>query len=111
MRAEIARLQAEGVTSEELQRSQDSIVNQSLFRFTSLAAITSRAARIKWLDLEPGYYETFLDRVQDITQAEVQAIAQSQLRPDDLIIMVVGDAAKFDRPLSELGEVIEIVLE
>ena len=76
-----------------------------------LGAITSRAARIKWLGLEPGYYETYLDRVQSITQADVQAIAQSQLRPDDLIIMVVGDAAKFDRPLSELGEVIEITLE
>jgi zinc protease len=101
MRSEMSRLQAEGVSPEELSRSQESIVNSSLFRFTSLAAITSRAARIKW----------FLDRVQRITQDEVQTIAQSQLRPDELIIMVVGDAAKFDRPLSELGEVVEIELE
>jgi predicted Zn-dependent peptidase len=111
MRSEIRRLQAEGVTAEELKRSQDSILNSSLFRFTSLAAVTARTARVKLLGLEPGYYETFLQDVQAITQDEVQAIAQSQLRPDDLIIMVVGDAAKFDRPLSELGEVIEIALE
>jgi zinc protease len=111
MRSEIRRLQTDGVTEEELKRSQDSIVNQSLFRFTSLGAITSRAARIKWLGLEPGYYESFLERVQTMTQNDVQAIAQSQLRPDQMIIMVVGDAAKFDRPLSELGEVVEITLE
>ena len=111
MRSEIRRLQTEGVTTEELERSRDSIVNQSLFRFTSLGAIASRAARIKWLGLEPGYYEQFLERVQTITQAEVQAIAQEALRPEEMIIMIVGDAAKFDRPLSELGEVIEIALE
>jgi zinc protease len=109
--SEVRRFQESGVTDAELERSRNSIVNSSLFRFTSVAAITQRAARIQLLGLEPGYYETFLERVQTISKEEVQAIAQQQLRPNDFVIMVVGDPEKFDAPLDQFGEVVTIFLE
>ncbi len=109
--SEVKRFQESGVTDAELERSRDSIVNSSLFRFTNVAAITQRAARTELLGLGPDYYETFLERVQSISAADVQTVAQQQLRPDDLIIMVVGDSAKFDAPLDQFGEVVTIDLE
>jgi zinc protease len=109
--SEVRRFQEGGVTDAELERSRNSILNSSLFRFTSVAAITQRAARTQLLGLEPGYYEKFLERVQSISAADVQAVAQQELRPDDLIIMVVGDPAKFDAPLDQFGEVVTIDLE
>jgi zinc protease len=78
--SEVKRLQEGGVTDAELERSRNSITNSSLFRFTSVAAITQRAARTQLLGLEPGYYERFLERVQSITKEEVQAIVQQELR-------------------------------
>jgi zinc protease len=109
--SEVKRFQEGGVTDAELERSRNSIVNSSLFRFTSVAAITQRAARIQLLGLEPGYYERFLERVQSITKEDVQAIVQQQLRPDDFVIMVVGDPDRFDAPLDQFGEVVTIELE
>jgi zinc protease len=109
--SELERFQEGGVTDAEVERSRNSIVNSSLFRFTNVAAITQRAARTELLGLEPDYYETFLERVQTISPSDVQEVAQLELRPDDLIIMVVGDPAKFDAPLDQFGEVVRIDLE
>jgi zinc protease len=109
--SEVKRFQEGGVTDAELERSRTSITNSSLFRFTSVAAITQRAARTQLLGLGSGYYERFLERVQTVSKEDVQAIVQQQVRPDDFIIMVVGDPAKFDAPLDQFGEVVTIDLE
>ena len=108
---EIRTLQEGGVTEAELEQRRETILNRSLFRFTSPAAITERTARVGLLGLEPGYYEAYLENVQGITPEEVQAIAQQELKPDEVIIMVVGDAALFDRPLEDFGEVITLELD
>ena len=109
--AEVKKLQDNAVSDAELERSRQSIVNQSLFRFTSPAAVTERAARTELLGLAPNYYEDYLANVQDITPNDVQTIMQDIVRPDEVVIMVVGDEEKFDRPLAEFGEVVRIELE
>ena len=42
---------------------------------------------------------------------EAWEVAQEDLRPDGLVVMVVGDASQFDTPLEEFGEVVRIELE
>ena len=109
--SEIERLQADGVTDAELEQRRETILNRSLFRFTSPSAITERTARVGLLGLEPGYYERYLENVQSISTEDVQAIAQSAYRPTEAVIMVVGDEALFDVPLSTFGDVVPIDLE
>jgi predicted Zn-dependent peptidase len=109
--AEIRRIQEEGVSEEELERSRQTILNQSLFRFTSSSAVNERTARVQLLGLEPGYYERYLENLQTITAEEVREAAVRELRPDEVVIMVVGDESLFDRPLSDFGEVVTIELE
>ena len=46
-----------------------------------------------------------------LTVADIKAAAQKYLQPDKLTILVVGNAALFDRPLSDFGPVNEIKLE
>jgi predicted Zn-dependent peptidase len=108
---EIERLQQSGVTEAELTRSRDTIVNSAIFRDVSASSIVGRAAQIELLGLPDGYYERYLDNVQSVTPAEIQAVAQQELRPNELVIMVVGNEALFDRPLSDFGEVVPISLE
>jgi zinc protease len=108
---EIARLRDEGVTPAELGQAREQIVNQAVFRDTSVAATTERTARVQLLGLEPGYFETYLQTVQSITPAEVQAAARQVLNPDGLVIMVVGNASAFDEPLSDFGQVVTIPLQ
>lgn len=111
MLGEIQELIQEGATEEETHHARQTLLNQSLFRFTSPAAVNERAARVALLDLEPGYYERYLENLQEITAEDVSAAAASELRPEDFVILVVGNAAMFDRPLSEFGEVETIELE
>jgi zinc protease len=46
--------------------------------------------------------------VEKVTKAEVLRVAKKYLQPDKLQILVVGNQADFDEPLSCLGEVKEI---
>lgn len=108
MLSEIERLQQDGVSDTEVEQSRQRILNSSIFRDVSATAVTQRAARVPLLGLEPGYYERYLENVQTITPDEVQRAAQEQLRPNEAIILVVGNAEMFDRPLSDFGEVVTI---
>jgi zinc protease len=109
--AEVERLRSTEVAEAELERARETILNQSLFRFTSPAAIAQRTARVRLLGLEPDYYERYLENLQAISAADIQQVAREELHPDRAVIMVVGDPDLFDRPLSEFGEVVTIELE
>ena len=111
MLQEIEDVTEEGVTEEEVARSRQTLLNQSLFRFTSPAAVNEREARVALLDLEPGYYERYLENLQDITVDEVNEAAAAELHPDEAVVLVVGNPEVFDRPLSDFGDVVEIELE
>lgn len=112
LKAELTRLTQEPVGEAELEVQRDNILNGAVFRFTSPAAIVQRTARaVEVLGLPADYYDRYIERVQTITPEEVLAAAREHLRPDELIVMVVGNAAEFDRPLSEFGEVETIRLE
>jgi zinc protease len=109
--SEIEGIRRDGVREEELEHARQSIVNASLFRFASAAAITERTARVQLLGLDAGYFERYLENVRGITAADVQEAARAELRPDRAIVLVVGDPAQFGRALEEFGEVTVIDLE
>lgn len=109
--AEIERLQAGGVSETELQQQKETILNRSVFRFTDAAAVAQRTARAEFLGLPDDYYDDYIEQIQEATVEDVQEVAQSELAPDNVIIMVVGDAPLFDRPLDEFGEVVTLDLK
>ncbi|HEX7003957.1 MAG TPA: pitrilysin family protein [Trueperaceae bacterium] len=108
---EIERLQSQPVDPAELSLAQETILNQSLFRYDSAAAIAQRSARVSLLGLEPDYYERYLDNLQQITAEEIQRVAREELHPQEAVIMVVGDPELFGGSLEDFGEVVTIDLE
>ncbi len=111
LQAEIEALQQEGVTEAELEQQRETLLSRAVFRFTSSAQVAQRSAQAEFLDLEENYYEDYINGVQEVTTGDVQEVARSELRPDGLVVMVVGDASQFDMPLEEFGEVVTIELE
>jgi zinc protease len=59
-----------------------------------------------------GYPRDFLQKeraeVEKVTREDVLRVAKKHLHPDKFRILVVGNPAKFDAPLSSLGQVKEI---
>ncbi len=112
LQREMRKMTAEPVSEAELEVQKSNILNGAVFRFTSPAAIVQRTARAtEVLGLGADYYDRYIAQVETMTPAKVLEVAKGEFRPDDMVIMVVGDAAQFDRPLSDFGEVEEITLE
>lgn len=55
-------------------------------------------------DLPLDTYDSFIVRVNAVTAADVQRVAQRHIRPDEFAVVVVGDRAKIEAPIQALQE-------
>lgn len=102
IRSEIERLKAEQVTPAELAFAKDSVLNSFVFNFEEPSQTLSRLMRYEYY----GYPVDFLFRyqrgVEATTAADIQRVAQTYLKPENLVTLVVGNAAAIQPPLTEL---------
>lgn len=111
MLAQFRDLRERAVSQEELELFRNNILNAEVFRFTSKQAVAERIARTQLLGLPDDYYEQYVRQIQAATPADLQRVMQQYVRPEQFVIVVVGDRRQFDKPLSSLGNVIEVPLE
>src|SRR5262249_47465931 len=55
--------------------------------------LTDQLVQIKMLNLPADYLEHYRDRVQAVTVAEIQRVAEKYVKPDEAALIVVGDGA------------------
>jgi len=60
-------MRTERVTQQELEKAQNAIINQFVFRYTSALEIAARAASLEFYGLPQDYYKTYLNRVEEMT--------------------------------------------
>jgi zinc protease len=53
--------------------------------------------------LPDDYYETFAGKVRALKTSDVEDAARTVIHPDNLIWVVVGDRAKIEAGIKELG--------
>lgn len=103
IRSEIERLKAELVTPAELAFAKDSVLNSFVFNFQDPSQTLSRLMRYEYY----GYPTDFLFRyqrgVEATTAADVQRVARTYLKPENLVTLVVGNAAAIQPPLTQLA--------
>ncbi|MFF5564113.1 M16 family metallopeptidase [Streptomyces sp. NPDC012623] len=85
---ELARLAAEGPTAEEMERAQAQLEREWLDRLGTVAGRADELCRFAVLFGDPQLALTAVDRVLDITAAEVRAVAAARLRPDNRAVLV-----------------------
>jgi len=110
MKEIIAGMTREPVSDQELKAAKEYIVNSFMFGFTSPASIVTQRARLEFYGYPPGYLEGYRDNIARVTKEDVLAAARRHLRPEAFKLVVVGDAAKFDKPLAAFGTVRELDL-
>jgi predicted Zn-dependent peptidase len=111
MRDIIDGMTRQPVSDAELTLARESIINSFIFGFTNAASVANQRARLEYYGYPKGYLEEFRDNIGRVTKEDVLRVARKYLRPEALTLVVVGDEKRFDKPLSTLGEVREIVLE
>jgi predicted Zn-dependent peptidase len=110
MRETIDKFRQEGPTAEEFDMAIKAYVNSYVWKYESSDEILSRLVYLKWRGLPLDTPQQDLAAYQHLTIDDVRRAAAELLHPDNLIIVVVGDRAKMDRPLEDFGTVTELEL-
>jgi len=107
----IKGIRTELVSEQELKLAKEAIINSFLFGFTSPASTVLQQARLELYGYQPDYLDCYRERIAAVTREDVLRAARKHLRPDAVTLVVVGDAKVFDRPLSSIGTVQELVVQ
>ncbi len=107
----IREMRENPVKDEELNNAKEYIINSFVFKFTSTARIVIRFLTFEYYGLSTDYLKTYLDNIRRVTKEDILRVARKYLKPDQTVILVVGNKEKFEAPLNEFGSVNEIKLK
>ncbi len=91
------------VTAEELARIQSNETLSLPGSFETLNAVGQSILEIVQFGLPEDYYETFAGKVRALTTTDVEQGAKAIVLPEHLIWVIVGDRAKIEPGIKELG--------
>jgi zinc protease len=100
---EFARLQREPVDPRELSGAQDYVAGSFPLTIETPDNIATQVLNHMYFGLDLKDLETFRDRVNSVTVADIQRVTRQYLKPDQLSIVLVGDASAFADQLSAIG--------
>jgi zinc protease len=99
---EIERMRTEEIGEDELTLATSYLDGVFPIRYETTAAIAAALANLVIHDLPDDYYDQDRSHVRAVTTGGVLRAAQRHLQPDELRIVVVGDPAVIQAPLSEV---------
>lgn len=100
---EVEKFVAEGPSQEEIESSRDYIAGVFPLRFETTDHIASHVVNTLVYGLPDDYYQSHRERVRMVTQDDVHQAVARCIRPDEMTIVVVGDAESVKDPLLDLG--------
>jgi zinc protease len=96
------------ITDAEIKSAKDAILNSFIFNLDSPDKILRERMAYEFYGYPADYLEKFRAGVEKVTTADVARAASRYLHKDKLAILVVGNPADFDKPLSTLGSVTDV---
>ncbi len=103
--AEIARMRDEAVPDKEFQDKKRGVVAAFALQLESPSAVLTNYVTSRLYKLPADYWDRLPERINGVTQAEVQAAAKKYLDPSRLQIVVVGEPTKIAESLKQFGTV------
>ena len=103
--ADIDRLSKDPISEDEIKRAQDSILNSFVFNFDSPDKVLRERMAYEFYGYPADFLERYRAGIEKVTPADVARAATKYLHKDQLAVLVVGNTAEFDKPLSALGTV------
>jgi zinc protease len=100
---EFVRLQRESVNPNELRGAQDFLAGNFPLTVEAPGAIAQQVLAHLFFGLDLSEIETYRDRVERVTTMDIQRVARQFLKPEQLSIVLVGDASVFASQLKALG--------
>ena len=104
---EVETLVNDGASADEVDAARDYIVGIFPLRLETTSQLASRVGELIIYGLPDDYHATYRDRLRAVTQKETTEAGRRHVRPEEMSIVVVGDADEIRAPLEalELGPV------
>lgn len=90
-------------SQDELAEVKDYLVGVFPLRFETTAGIAAAIEPLAVYDLDDDWWHAYRSRLEAVTTDDILAVARELVRPDDALILVVGDAAKVRDELAGAG--------
>ncbi|MEW6412380.1 MAG: pitrilysin family protein [Candidatus Zixiibacteriota bacterium] len=103
MLTQIKSMLTDPPTEPEMKKGKDGYLNSFVFNFDSRREVLDRMMTYDFYGLPEDFLQQEKMKVESVTPEAVQAAAKTNIRPDEMIVLVVGNAAQFDEPLENLG--------
>jgi zinc protease len=100
---EIERMRESEITPEELATAKDSIARSLPGLFETTPEAAASIGQLFVHNLPMNYYHDLPEQIQEISAAKVQQVAQQYLKPEEAVIVAVGDRCKIEPELEKLN--------
>lgn len=100
--AELERIRTQSITPQELTTAKDSVLNSFVFNFQKPVQTLSRLMGYEYFGYPPDFIFRYRRAIEQTTIADVQRVARTYLKPENFVVLVVGNAAAIKPPLAQL---------
>jgi zinc protease len=90
-------------TDEELSKVQNNRTLRLPGSWETMAAVGNSIGSIVRFGFPDDYYQTYADKVRNVKLSDTAAAAKKVIHPDNVVWVVVGDRAKIEAGIRELG--------
>jgi len=108
MDEEVDGLVKNAATPEELKRAKADILNSFVFQFDSPEKVLREKMAYEAYHYPLDFLERYRTEVEKVTADDVSRVARKYVHKNQLAVLVVGNDAEFDKPLSSLGPVTNV---
>ena len=91
------------ITPEELANAKDGLLRAYPASFERPLSVLSQLVTLEQFDLPADYFRSVRPSLEAVTLDDLHRAAQTHIRPESLQILVVGDRATIEPPLSQLS--------
>src|ERR1700686_4775550 len=105
---EIDGLAKNPISTEEIKRAKDSILNSFVFNFDSPEKVLRERMAYEFYGYPADFLERYRAGVEKVGKEDVVRAAAKYLHKEKLAVLVVGNTAEFDKPLDSLGPVTKL---
>lgn len=106
--AQIDELATHPISDDEIKRAKDAILNSFIFNLDTPEKILRERMAYEFYGYPQDFLEKYRSGIEKTTREEVNRIPGKYLHKDKAAVLVVGNAAEFDKPLNTLGPVTTI---
>jgi zinc protease len=105
---ELDRIRNEVVPEKEIRDAKSYLTGVFPIQIETQEGLINRLVQIKMYGLPADYLQTYRDRINSVTAADIQRVARQYVQPDKVAIVIVGDAAAITEQVKPYSQAIEV---